>query len=161
MTELMKTGPRTHQTLGNQNKITLGHTKGMQTEGGVFKNLKTVLKPTKSQYDNSKNVSDTIPLPPWQTLPPASPLMSQALGKGRPSSLTDFQFSSVQSMQEINPGISLEGMMLKLKLQYFGHLMRRADSLEKTQTCIPAGPGPLSAQGHGRGPSLLTSGLNT
>ena len=32
----------------------------------------------------------------------------------------------------INPGISLEGMILKLKLQYFGHLMRRADSLEKT-----------------------------
>ena len=35
-------------------------------------------------------------------------------------------------MKEISPGISLEGMMLKLKLQYFGHLMRRADSLEKT-----------------------------
>ena len=34
--------------------------------------------------------------------------------------------------KEINPGISLEGMMLKLKLQYFGHLMRRVDSLEKT-----------------------------
>ena len=34
--------------------------------------------------------------------------------------------------EEINPGISLEGMMLKLKLQYFGHLMRRVDSLEKT-----------------------------
>ena len=34
--------------------------------------------------------------------------------------------------QEISPGISLEGMMLKLKLQYFGHLMRRVDSLEKT-----------------------------
>ena len=32
----------------------------------------------------------------------------------------------------VSPGISLEGMMLKLKLQYFGHLMRRADSLEKT-----------------------------
>ena len=32
----------------------------------------------------------------------------------------------------INPGISLEGMMLKLKLQYFGHLMKRVDSLEKT-----------------------------
>ena len=32
----------------------------------------------------------------------------------------------------INPGISLEGLMLKLKLQYFGHLMRRVDSLEKT-----------------------------
>ena len=34
--------------------------------------------------------------------------------------------------KEISPGISLEGMMLKLKLQYFGHLPRRADSLEKT-----------------------------
>ena len=35
-------------------------------------------------------------------------------------------------LKEINPGISLEGRMLKLKLQYFGHLMRRVDSLEKT-----------------------------
>ena len=35
-------------------------------------------------------------------------------------------------LKEINPGCSLEGLMLKLKLQYFGHLMRRADSLEKT-----------------------------
>ena len=35
-------------------------------------------------------------------------------------------------LKEIRPGISLEGMMLKLKLQYFGHLMRRVDSLEKT-----------------------------
>ena len=35
-------------------------------------------------------------------------------------------------LKEISPGISLEGMMLKLKLQYFGHLMRRADTLEKT-----------------------------
>ena len=35
-------------------------------------------------------------------------------------------------LKEIDPGISLEGMMLKLKLQYFGHLMRRVDSLEKT-----------------------------
>ena len=34
--------------------------------------------------------------------------------------------------KEIRPGISLEGMMLKLKLQYFGHLMQRVDSLEKT-----------------------------
>ena len=40
---------------------------------------------------------------------------------------------SNQSIQkEISPGISLEGMMLKLKLQYFGHLMQRVDSLEKT-----------------------------
>ena len=35
-------------------------------------------------------------------------------------------------LKEINPGISLEGLMLKVKLQYFGHLMRRVDSLEKT-----------------------------
>ena len=37
---------------------------------------------------------------------------------------------SNQSILKISPGCSLEGMMLKLKLQYFGHLMRRADSLE-------------------------------
>ena len=35
-------------------------------------------------------------------------------------------------LKELSPGCSLEGLMLKLKLQYFGHLMRRADSLEKT-----------------------------
>ena len=40
--------------------------------------------------------------------------------------------SNQSIMKEIRPGISLEGMMLKLKLQYFGHLMRRVDSLEKT-----------------------------
>ena len=39
---------------------------------------------------------------------------------------------SNQSILKVSPGCSLEGMMLKLKLQYFGHLMRRADSLEKT-----------------------------
>ena len=40
--------------------------------------------------------------------------------------------SNQSILKEINPGISLEGMMLKLKLQDFGHLMRRVDSLEKT-----------------------------
>ena len=40
--------------------------------------------------------------------------------------------SNQSILKEVNPGISLEGMMLKLKLQYFGHLMRRGDSLEKT-----------------------------
>ena len=40
--------------------------------------------------------------------------------------------SNQSILKEINPGISLEGMMLKLKLQYFGHLTRRIDSLEKT-----------------------------
>ena len=40
--------------------------------------------------------------------------------------------SNQSILKEINPGISLKGMMLKLKLQYFGHLMQRVDSLEKT-----------------------------
>ena len=40
--------------------------------------------------------------------------------------------SNQSILKEISPGISLEGMMLKLKLQYFGHPMRRVDSLEKT-----------------------------
>ena len=38
----------------------------------------------------------------------------------------------IRRLKEINPGCSLEGLMLKLKLQYFGHLMQRADSFEKT-----------------------------
>ena len=42
------------------------------------------------------------------------------------------RISNQSILKEISPGISLEGMMLKLKLQYFGHLMRRIDSLEKT-----------------------------
>ena len=40
--------------------------------------------------------------------------------------------SNQSTLKEITPGISLEGMMLKLKVQYFGHLMQRVDSLEKT-----------------------------
>ena len=40
--------------------------------------------------------------------------------------------SRQSTLKEISPGCSLEGLMLKLKLQYFGHLMQRADSLEKT-----------------------------
>ena len=47
--------------------------------------------------------------------------------------------SNQSILKEINPGISLEGMMLKLKLQYFVHLMRRVDSLEKT--LMPGGIG--------------------
>ena len=42
------------------------------------------------------------------------------------------EIQPVAILKEISPGISLEGMMVKLKLQYFGHLMRRVDSLEKT-----------------------------
>ena len=44
----------------------------------------------------------------------------------------DCKRSNQSILKEISPGISLEGMMLKLKLQYFGHIMRRVDSLEKT-----------------------------
>ena len=42
------------------------------------------------------------------------------------------RISNQSILKEISPGISLEGMMLKLKLQYFGHLMRSVDSLEKS-----------------------------
>ena len=44
----------------------------------------------------------------------------------------DFKEINQSILKEISPGISLEGMMLKLKLQYFGHLMGRVESLEKT-----------------------------
>ena len=44
----------------------------------------------------------------------------------------DFKEIQPVHLKEISPGYSLEGLMLKLKVQYFGHLMRRADSLEKT-----------------------------
>ena len=44
----------------------------------------------------------------------------------------DCRRSNQSILKEISPGYCLEGMMLKLKLQYFGHLMRRVDSLEKT-----------------------------
>ena len=51
-------------------------------------------------------------------------------------------------VKEISPGISLEGMMVKLKLQYFGHLMRRVDSLEKT--LMPGGIGGRRRRGRQR-----------
>ena len=44
----------------------------------------------------------------------------------------DYKRSNQSILKEISPGCSLEGLMLKLKLQYFGHLMQRADSFEKT-----------------------------
>ena len=46
--------------------------------------------------------------------------------------ITSARRSNQSILKEISPGCSLEGLMLKLKLQYFGHLMRRTDSLEKT-----------------------------
>ena len=49
--------------------------------------------------------------------------------------------SNQSILKEISPGISLEGLMLKLKLQYFGHLMRRVDSLEKTLMLVGIGAG--------------------
>ena len=49
--------------------------------------------------------------------------------------------SNQSILKEISPGISLEGIMLKLKLQYFGHLMRRVDSLEKTPMWQELGAG--------------------
>ena len=54
------------------------------------------------------------------------------LEKTLESPLDSARRSNQSILKEISPGISLEGMMLKLKLQYFGHLMRKVDSLEKT-----------------------------
>ena len=63
----------------------------------------------------------------------AKELMLLNCGVGEDSRVPWTARSSNQSiLKEISPGISLEGMMLKLELQYFGHLMRRIDSLEKT-----------------------------
>ena len=56
--------------------------------------------------------------------------------------------SNQSILKDISPGISLEGMMLKLKLQYFGHLMRRVDSLEKT--LMPGGIGSRRKRGRQR-----------
>ena len=56
--------------------------------------------------------------------------------------------SNQSILKEISPGISLEGMMLKLKLQYLGHLMRRVDSLEKT--LMPGGIGGRRRRGRQR-----------
>jgi len=56
--------------------------------------------------------------------------------------------SNQSILKEISPGISLEGMMLKLKLQYFGHLMHRVDSLEKT--LMLGGIGGRRRRGHQR-----------
>ena len=55
--------------------------------------------------------------------------------------------SNQSILKEISPGISLEGMMLKLKLQYFGHLMRRVDSLEKTVMLERLGAGEVDDKG--------------
>ena len=58
------------------------------------------------------------------------------------------RISNQSILKDINPGISLKGMMLKLKLQYFGHLMRRVDSLEKT--LMLGGIGGRSRRGQSR-----------
>ena len=59
-------------------------------------------------------------------------LLNCGVGEDSWESLGLARRSNQSILKEISPGISLEGMMLKLKLQYFGHLMRRVDSLEKT-----------------------------
>ena len=76
----------------------------------------------------------------WQPTPVFLPGESQGQGSlvgchlwGRTElNTTEARRSNQSILKEISPGISLEGMILKLKLQYFGHLMRRVDSLKKT-----------------------------
>ena len=59
---------------------------------------------------------------------------------------TPFPLLNQSILKEIRPGISLAGLMLKLKLQYFGHLMRRVDSLEKTLMLGEIGAGGEGAE---------------
>ena len=59
-------------------------------------------------------------------------LLNCGVGEDSWESLGNAGRSNQSILKEISPGCSLEGMMLKLKLQYFGYLMRRVDSLEKT-----------------------------
>ena len=59
-------------------------------------------------------------------------LLNYGVGEDSSESLGQQGDSNQSTLKEINPQYSLEGLMLKLKLQYFGHLMRRAGSLEKT-----------------------------
>ena len=59
-------------------------------------------------------------------------LLNCGVGEDSWESLGTARRSNQSILKEISPGCSLEGLMLKLKLQYFGHLMRRVDSLEKT-----------------------------
>ena len=71
----------------------------------------------------------------WSGLPFPSPVLVSIFQCSRHSILRGHLFwkaLTLTFLKEISPGCSLEGMMLKLKLQYFGHLMRRVDSLEKT-----------------------------
>ena len=68
--------------------------------------------------------------------------------------------SNQSILQEISPGCSLEGLMLRLKLQYFGHLMRRADSLEKTLMLGGIGGRKRRAQQRMRWPDDITVSMD-
>ena len=75
-------------------------------------------------------------------------MLEDLVGKERFDICTTARRSNQSILKLINPGISLEGMMLKLKLQYFGHLMRIVDSLEKT--LMPGGIGGRKKRGRQR-----------
>ena len=68
--------------------------------------------------------------------------------------------SNQSILKEISPGYSLEGLMLKLKLQYFGHLMRRVDSLEKTLMLGGIGGRRRRGQQRMRGLDGITNSMN-
>ena len=68
--------------------------------------------------------------------------------------------SNQSILKEINPGISLEGLMPKLELQYFGHLMRRVDSLEKTLMLGGIGGGRRRGQPRMRWPVGITDSID-
>ena len=74
----------------------------------------------------------TIALTRWTFVGKVMSLLLNVVLEKTLESLLDWKEIQPVHPKEISPGCSLEGLMLKLKLQYFGHLMQRADSLEKT-----------------------------
>ena len=90
--------------------------------------LKSLLKKVKEE---SENVGLKLNIEKMEIMA-SGPITSWEIDGETVETVSDFIFWGSKILKEISSGISLEGMMLKLKLQYFGHLMRRVDSLGKT-----------------------------
>ena len=83
--------------------------------------------------DPTQRLNSNMSVPIYQFIPPLLPTsVSFHFFPSSVSLLLLCKYDHLRVIKEISPGCSLEGLMLKLKLQYFGHLMQRADSFEKT-----------------------------
>ena len=82
--------------------------------------------------DPTQRLNSNMSVPIYQFIPPLLPTSVSFHFFPSSVSLLLCKYDHLRVIKEISPGCSLEGLMLKLKLQYFGHLMQRADSFEKT-----------------------------